>query len=112
MKKNLFIGCGTALVTPFTKDGLAVDYDTLKTLIEFQIQQGTDSIIICGTTGESATMSLEEKKQVIAFTVNTVGKRIPVIAGTGGNNTKSVIELSLYAKSARCRWAFISYALL
>ena len=95
MKKTLFIGCGTALVTPFTKDG--VNYDTLRELLEFQIAQSTDAIIICGTTGESSTMSLEEKKQVIQFTVDTVHKRVPVIAGTGGNCTKSVIELSQYA---------------
>lgn len=59
-KKNIFIGCGTALVTPFTEDG--VDFDTLKKLIDFQIQQGTDALIILGTTGESSTMTLEEKK--------------------------------------------------
>lgn len=97
MKNNLFIGCGTALVTPFTKDG--VNFDELKRLLEFQIAQGTDSIIICGTTGESSTMSLQEKKDVIKYTVDVVNKRIPVIAGTGGNNTKDVINLSQYAES-------------
>ena len=65
MKKNIFIGCGTALVTPFTEDG--IDFDTLKKLIDFQIQQGTDALIILGTTGESSTMTLEEKKQVAKF---------------------------------------------
>ena len=98
MKKNLFIGCGTALVTPFTKDG--VNFEELEKLLEFQIKQGADSIIVCGTTGESSTMTLEEKEQVIKFTVEVVHKRIPVIAGTGGNNTKSVIELSQFAQSA------------
>ena len=97
MKKNLFIGCGTALITPFTEDGIC--FEELRKLIEFQIEQGADALIICGTTGEASTMSLEEKKQVIEFTVHTVHKRIPVIAGTGGNNTKSVIELSTYAQS-------------
>ncbi|MCI9177992.1 MAG: 4-hydroxy-tetrahydrodipicolinate synthase [Clostridia bacterium] len=97
MKKNLFIGCGTALVTPFTEDGIC--FEELEKLLEFQIEQGADALIICGTTGEASTMSLEEKKQVIEFSVHIVHKRIPVIAGTGGNNTKSVIELSTYAKS-------------
>lgn len=87
---------GTALVTPFTKDG--INFDELKRLLEFQIEHGTDAIIICGTTGESATMTLEEKKQVIKFTVDVVHKRIPVIAGTGSNNTKSAISLSQYAR--------------
>lgn len=97
MKKSLFIGCGTALVTPFTQDG--INFDELKRLLEFQIEQQADSIIICGTTGESSTMSLEEKKEVIKFTVDVVNKRIPVIAGTGGNNTNSVVKLSQYAQS-------------
>ena len=97
MKKSLFIGCGTALVTPFTDDG--INFEELKRLLEFQIEQGADSIIVCGTTGESSTMSLQEKKEVIQFTVKTVNKRIPVIAGTGGNNTREVIALSKYAES-------------
>lgn len=89
---------GTALVTPFTDD--KVNYDVLRELVEFQIQQGTDSLIICGTTGESATMSIKEKIDVIKFVVNIVHKRIPVIAGTGTNNTKSAIELSKSAENA------------
>lgn len=96
MKKNIFIGCGTALVTPFTKDG--VDFVTLKKLIDFQIQQGTDALIILGTTGESSTMTLEEKKQVVKFAIDNVHKQIPVIVGAGGNNTKAVIEFSKYAE--------------
>lgn len=96
MKKNIFIGCGTALVTPFTEDG--IDFDTLKKLIDFQIQQGTDALIILGTTGESSTMTLEEKKQVVKFAIDNVHKQIPVIIGAGGNNTKSVIEFSKYAE--------------
>lgn len=87
---------GTALVTPFTED--SINFEELKKLIEFQIEQGTDSIIVCGTTGESSTMSLQEKKEVIKFVVETVHKRIPIIAGTGGNNTKEVIALSKYAQ--------------
>ena len=97
MKKTLFIGCGTALVTPFTQDN-KVNYEELKKLLEFQVEQGADSVIICGTTGEASTMSLEEKKQVIEFAVETVHKRIPVIAGTGGNCTKSSVELSQFAE--------------
>ena len=96
MKKNIFIGCGTALVTPFTED--SVDFDTLKKLIDFQIQQGADALIILGTTGESSTMTLEEKKQVVKFAIDNVHKQIPVIIGAGGNNTKSVIEFSKYAE--------------
>ena len=96
MKKNIFIGCGTALVTPFTQDG--IDFVTLKKLIDFQIQQGTDALIILGTTGESSTMTLEEKKQVAKFAIDNVHKQIPVIIGAGGNNTKSVIEFSKYAE--------------
>ena len=97
LKKTLFIGCGTALVTPFTQDN-KINFEELKKLLEFQVEQGTDSIIICGTTGEASTMSLEEKKQVIQFAVETVHKRVPVIAGTGGNCTKSSIELSQFAE--------------
>ena len=96
MKKNIFIGCGTALVTPFTEDG--VDFVTLKKLIDFQIQQGTDALIILGTTGESSTMTLEEKKQVVKFAIDNVHKQIPVIVGAGGNNTKAVIEFIKYAE--------------
>ena len=97
MKKIIFKGCGTAIVTPFTKDG--VNFDEFKKLIEFQIENGADSIIVCGTTGESSTMSLEEKKQTIKFAVDVTNKRIPIIAGTGGNCTKSVIEMTKYAES-------------
>src|SRR5699024_7442916 len=82
MKKVIFKGCGTALVTPFTNDG--VNFEELRKLIEFQILEGADSLIICGTTGESSTMSLEEKKAVIEFSIKIANKRIPIIAGTGG----------------------------
>lgn len=100
MKKILFKGCGTAIATPFTDTG--INFEALEKLIEFQISESVDSIIVCGTTGESSTMSLDEKKQVIEFTVNKVDKRIPVIAGTGGNNTKEVISLSKFAESVGC----------
>lgn len=97
MKKILFKGCGTAIATPFTEDG--INFEEFKKLIEFQIEQGIDSIIVCGTTGESSTMTEDERKQVIKFAIDTVNKRIPVIAGTGANNTKSAIEMSKYAES-------------
>ena len=96
MKKILFKGCGTAIATPFTEDG--INFEEFKRLIEFQINEGVNAIIVCGTTGESSTMTDSEKKQTIEFAVKTVAGRIPVIAGTGGNNTKSVIELSKYAE--------------
>ena len=97
MKNVVFKGCGTALVTPFTNDG--INFEELRKLIEFQILEGVDSLVICGTTGESSTMSLEEKKAVIDFSVKIVNNRVPVIAGTGGNNTKDVITMSKYAES-------------
>ena len=97
MKKVIFKGCGTALATPFTNDG--INFEEFRKLIEFQILEGADSLIICGTTGESSTMSLEEKKAVIDFSVKVANGRIPIIAGTGGNNTKEVIAMSQYAES-------------
>ncbi len=97
MKKLPFIGSGVALVTPFTENG--VNFDVLEELLNFQIENETDAVIICGTTGEPATMSVEEKKDVIKFTVEKVAGRVPVIAGTGSNNTKHVIEMSQYAQN-------------
>lgn len=97
MKKIIFKGCGTAIATPFSKDG--VNFEVFKDIIEDQIREGVDSIIVCGTTGESATMSEAERKDTIKFVVDTVNKRIPVIAGTGSNNTKFAIELTKYAES-------------
>ncbi len=97
MKQIIFKGCGTAIITPFNKNG--VNFEEFKNLIEFQIENKVDAIIVCGTTGESSTMTLEEKKQTIRFAVDTVNNRIPVIAGTGGNCTSSVIELTKYAES-------------
>ncbi len=97
MKKILFKGCGTAIVTPFTDDG--INFEEYKKLVEFQIAEGTDAIIVCGTTGESSTMTNEERKNLIKYTVQIVDSRVPVIAGTGANNTLSTIELSKYAQS-------------
>ena len=97
MKKILFKGCGTAISTPFDENG--VNLKEFERLIENQIQNKVDAIIVCGTTGESSTMTTEEKKQAIECAVKTANGRIPVIAGTGGNNTKQVIENSKLAES-------------
>ncbi len=86
----IFSGSGTALVTPF-KDG-AVDYEALEGLIAFQVDSGTDALIICGTTGEPSTMTAQEQRDTIQFAVDQVGGRIPVVGGSGGNNTAEVIE--------------------
>lgn len=90
---TLFKGAGVALITPFNEDD-TVNYDMLGTLIDRQIEGHTDAIIVCGTTGEPATMSEEEKLSVIDFTVKRVNHRIPVIAGSGGNSTRLVIDFS------------------
>ena len=97
MKDILFTGAGVALVTPF-KDN-KVNYDVLKELLEFNINNGTKAIIITATTGESPTLSDEEHKEAIKFTVDYVNKRIPVIAGTGSNDTEYAVQLSKYAES-------------
>jgi 4-hydroxy-tetrahydrodipicolinate synthase len=97
MKKIIFKGCGTAIITPFTNEG--INFTEFEKLIETQIAKGADSIIVCGTTGESATMSLEERKAAIQFVTRIVNKRIPVIAGTGANCTKSAIEMTIFAES-------------
>lgn len=92
MKKILFQGCGTAIATPFDEQG--VNLKEFAKLIEDQIRQGVDAIIVCGTTGESATMTEEERIQTIECAVKTSNKRVPIIAGTGSNNTKAVIEIN------------------
>ena len=97
MKKVIFKGCGTAIITPFDDHG--VNFDVFKKLIEFQIQEGADSIVVCGTTGEASTMSLDERKKTIRFAINVVNKRIPVIIGTGSNSTFSAIEMTKFAES-------------
>lgn len=98
MKKIIFKGCGTAIITPFTKDD-KVDFEAFGKLIEYQIAEKVDAIIVCGTTGEASTMTLEERKETIKFAVQKVNKRIPVIAGTGANCTKSAIEMTKYVES-------------
>lgn len=97
MKKTLFTGSGVALVTPFNDSG--VNFDALGNLIEFQIENKTDAIIICGTTGEASTMPDKEHISVIEYAVKKTAGRIPVIAGTGSNDTYHGIELSKAAES-------------
>jgi len=93
----VFKGAGVAIVTPFTKNN-EVDYEKLGELIEFQIAEGTDSIVICGTTGEASTLTHEEHLECIRYTVEKVAKRVPVIAGTGSNATDTAIYLSQEAE--------------
>ncbi|WBW99381.1 4-hydroxy-tetrahydrodipicolinate synthase [Oceanirhabdus sp. W0125-5] len=93
---TLFKGSGVAIVTPFTENG--VDFKTLEKLVEWHIEKKTDAIIVCGTTGEASTMSTQEKKETIKFVVDIVNKRIPVIAGTGSNNTAAAINMSTWAE--------------
>ena len=97
MKKVIFKGCGTAIITPFTEKG--VNFEEFKKMIEFQIENHADAIIVCGTTGESSTMTEQERKETIKFAVEVANKRIPIIAGTGGNCTATAIEMSKYAES-------------
>ncbi|MBQ8167549.1 MAG: dihydrodipicolinate synthase family protein, partial [Lachnospiraceae bacterium] len=95
----IFTGSGVAIVTPF-KENKEVDYDKFRELIEFHIANGTDSIIVCGTTGESSTLTHEEHIECIRFCAEVVNKRIPVVAGTGSNCTETAIYLSQEAEKA------------
>lgn len=92
----IFTGAGVAIITPFNEDE-SVNYKKLEELVNFQIESGIDSIIICGTTGESSTLSEEEHKEVIKACVKYTAGRVPVIAGTGSNSTQTAIELSVEA---------------
>ena len=97
MKDIIFKGCGTAIATPFAND--EIDYLEFKKLLKFQIKNKADSIIVCGTTGESATMTTKEKRELIKLSVKTCKGKIPVIAGTGSNNTSKAVEMSKIAES-------------
>lgn len=97
MKKILFEGCATAIATPFTESG--VNYEEFGRLIDFQIEEGIDALVVCGTTGESATMTDDERKETFSFAVKKVAGRVPVIIGTGSNCTRTAIELTKYAES-------------
>lgn len=94
-RKPVFTGVCTALITPF-RDG-KIDFEALSGLIEFQIDGGVDALLINGTTGESATLTDAEKREIISFAVSEVGGRVPIIAGTGSNDTKKAVELSKFA---------------
>ena len=99
MKNPVFTGAGVAIITPMYEDG-SINFDELGRILEDQIAQGTDAIVICGTTGECSTMTDEEQLATIKFTVDTVAHRIPVIAGAGSNDTDHGCALA--AKSAAC----------
>lgn len=94
-KESIFQGVATALVTPINENG--VDYDALRKLVKWQIQEGIDALVICGTTGESSTLSDEEHRQVLQVALEAAEGRVPMIAGTGSNDTAYAIELTKYA---------------
>ena len=99
MKPVVFTGTGVAIVTPFTADN-KVNFDKLAELLEFHVANKTDAIVICGTTGEGSTLDHEEHSEAIKFTVDVINKRIPVIAGTGSNDTNYAVKLSNEAEKA------------
>lgn len=100
MKEPIFTGSGVAIVTPFTKAGDHVDFSTLGKLLDFQLDNGTDAIIVCGTTGEASTMSRQERLRTIAFCVEHVNGQVPVIAGSGSNSTEEAASFSREAERA------------
>ncbi len=98
MKSPIFTGSGVAIVTPFTKD--TVDVHTLGRLLDFQLENGTDAVIVCGTTGEASTMTYRERMRAIEFCVDHVNGQVPVIAGSGSNSTEIAVSLSKDAQRA------------
>lgn len=100
MKPIIFKGCGTALATPFDENG--INFKVFEEMIENQIKNNVDALIVCGTTGESATMTEKERKDAIKFVVDITKKRVPVIAGTGSNNTVQAIAMTKYAEEVGC----------
>ena len=100
MKPIIFKGCGTALATPFDENG--INFKVFEEMIENQIKNKVDALIVCGTTGESATMTEKERKDAIKFVVDIAKKRVPVIAGTGSNNTIQAIAMTKYAEEVGC----------
>lgn len=97
-KKIIFEGAATALITPTTEEG--IDYESFGRLIDWQIEEGINALVICGTSGESSTLSDEEHKSAISFAVERAAGRVPIIAGTGSNETSYAIELTKYAYQA------------
>ena len=106
MKNTLFTGAGIAIITPFNEDG-SINYERLGEMIDYQIENGTDAIIICGTTGEASTLTHEEHIETIRFTADYVKKRVPVIAGTGSNSTETAIYLTKEAEEAGADGALV-----
>ena len=96
MKYPIFTGSAVAIVTPF-KDG-GVDFETLGELLDFQLENGTDAVVVCGTTGEASAMTYQERSEAVAFCVRLVGVRVPVIAGSGSNSTENAVTLSREAE--------------
>ena len=96
----MFKGTGTALITPF-KANQSIDYDALKEIVYHQLNGGVDALIVLGTTGESPVIDLEERKKIVAFVVEQVNGKVPVIVGTGSNDTKKVIENNKLAEDAK-----------
>ena len=105
MKKTIFKGCGTAIITPFTETG--VNFEEFGKMIDFQISEGVDAIIVCGTTGEASTMTEDERKETIKFAIEKSAKRVPIIAGTGGNCTANAISFTKWAEKAGADGALI-----
>lgn len=99
MSKTIFTGCATAIATPMKADG-SINYEEFGKLIDWQIENGIDGLVICGTTGESATMTDEEHREVIRYGIERVNHRVPVIAGAGSNDTAYAVELSKEAEKA------------
>ena len=97
MKDIIFRGVGTAIATPFDEEN-KINYNELKKFLEYQIESGVNSIIVCGTTGEASTMSQEEKNELIKYSAKVINKRIPLIAGVGSNDTKQVINNAKFAE--------------
>lgn len=98
MKKTVFTGAATAIITPLTREG--IDYERFGALIDWQIEEGIDAIVAVGTTGEGSTLSDKEHREAISFCVERVGGRVPVIAGTGSNDTAYAVEMTKFAKDA------------
>ena len=96
MKNTVFTGSGVAIITPFNENG--IDFESFGKLIDFHLENSTDAIIVCGTTGEAATMPDAEHLSAIEFTVKRVNGKIPVIAGTGSNDTVHGVKLSVEAE--------------
>lgn len=96
MKQSIFTGSAVAIITPFKENG--VDLESLGNLLDFQLENGTDAIVVCGTTGEASTMTYQERAETIAFCVRHVGGRVPVIAGSGSNSTENAVTLSREAE--------------